>query len=188
LNDQILIQGIKGRNKNAFDFVFTYYYSGLCAFAFRFVEDKQVAEDIVQEFFVTFWMQAPGIEIKSSLKTYMFSAIHHRCIDWHKHLKTVEKYRKAFLSQTLEPSLQPEEMIVESELRLAFQKGLEKCPPRCREIFIMNRITGLSNQQIAETLGLSKRTVELQISSALKVLRSVMRDYLPIWILNWLLS
>lgn len=133
-------------------------------------------------------MKAPAIEIKSSLKAYLFNAVHHRCSDWQKHLKTVEKYRKAFLSQDNELSIQAEEMIVESELRLAFQKGLEKCPPRCREIFIMNRVNGLSNQQIAETLGLSKRTVELQISSALKVLRSAMRDYLPFWILNWLLS
>jgi len=75
----------------------------------------------------------------------------------------------------------------ESELRQAIQKSLQKLPPRCREIFELSRHNGLSNQEISEQLGLSKRTVELQISNSLKVLRKELVEYLPLWLIVWLI-
>jgi RNA polymerase sigma-70 factor (ECF subfamily) len=65
---------------------------------------------------------------------------------------------------------------------------MEKLPPRCREIFILSRFEGKDNGKIAETLGLSKRTVELQISNALKILRVELKDYLPSVLLFLLLK
>jgi RNA polymerase sigma-70 factor, ECF subfamily len=188
LNEELLIKELRSRNTIAFDFVFNFYYSGLCAFAHRYVLEKEVVEDIVQDFFVTFWIESPRLEIKTSLKSYLFTSIQNRCIDWNKHLKVHDKYRKNALLKTEASDVLPEEMLVESELRLAIQKGLEQCAPRAREIFEMSRIRGLSNQQIADELSLSKRTVELQISNALKILRTSLRDYLPVWMIAWLLG
>jgi RNA polymerase sigma-70 factor (ECF subfamily) len=188
LNEEVIIRELRSRNTIAFDYVFNYYYSGLCAFAHKYVPEKEVVEDIVQDFFVTLWMESPRLEIKTSLKSYLFTSIHNRCIDWHKHKKVLEKYRKNFLLKNEESEIRSEEMVVESELRAAIQKGLEQCSPRAREIFEMSRIRGLSNQQIAEELGLSKRTVELQISNTLKILRTSLRDYLPVWMITWLLG
>jgi len=188
LNEDLLIKELRSRNTIAFDFVFNYYYSGLCAFAHKYIPEKEVVEDIVQDFFVTFWIESPRLEIKSSLKSYLFTSIHNRCLDWHKHQTVHQKYRKNVLLKNEESELRSEEMLVESELRLAIQKGLEQCAPRAREIFEMSRINGLSNQQIADQLGLSKRTVELQISNALKILRTSLRDYLPVWMIAWLLG
>jgi len=76
----------------------------------------------------------------------------------------------------------------ESELRQAVQKSLLKLPPRCREIFELSRQNGMSNQEISEQLGLSRRTVELQISNSLKVLRKELVEYLPLWLIVWLIG
>ena len=77
---------------------------------------------------------------------------------------------------------------VETELRQAIQKSLLKLPPRCREIFELSRQNGMSNQEISEQLGLSRRTVELQISNSLKVLRKELVEYLPLWLIVWLIG
>jgi RNA polymerase sigma-70 factor (ECF subfamily) len=73
----------------------------------------------------------------------------------------------------------------ESELRLAIKKSLEKLSPRCREIFELSRLNGLSNKEISDKLGMSKRTVELQISNSLKILRKELVEYLPLWLIIW---
>jgi RNA polymerase sigma-70 factor, ECF subfamily len=188
LEEKNLIQELRKRNKFAFDYLFTYYYSGLCNFAYKYLGDHQSAEDVVQDIFVSFYFESPQLEIKSSLKSYLFVSVRNRCMNWHKHHQSVEKYRQMILRKSDERDDLPVEMLAESELRSAIEKGMEKLPLRCREIFVMSRMKGLSNQQIADELHLSKRTVELQITNALKILRTELTDYLPVWLLLWLLG
>jgi RNA polymerase sigma-70 factor (ECF subfamily) len=179
LEENYLINGIKTRNKIIFDFVFHYYYSGLCAYAERFVNDDSLAEDIVQDLFVTLWLKSKTIQINTSLKNYLFTAVKNRSLDHLKKEKTKEK-GKQYISYTKKPA---ENLSVywfaESELKELIDKCLESLPPRCREIIVMSRFEGLKNQEIADKLGISKRTVELQISNALKQLRGDLKDYLP---------
>ena len=179
MEEQYLINGIKSRNKIIFDFVFHYYYSGLCAYAERFTNDENTAEDIVQDLFVKLWLKSGSIQITTSLKNYLFTAVKNRSLDHLKKEKTKEKGMQ-YISYTTEPSMNHSiYWFAESELKELIDKCLESLPPRCREIIIMSRFDGLKNQEIADKLGLSKRTVELQISNALKQLREDLKDYLP---------
>ena len=188
MDEQILIKELKNRNKTVFDHLFITYYSGLCAFAFKYLGNRELAEDVVQDFFVSFWIEGPRLEIKSALKAYLFTSVRNRCLDWHRHRNASEKYRKLILSKNRETDPEEEEMVTEPELRVAVYNALQKCSPRSREIFMLSRIDGLSNQQIADRLGLSKRTVELQISNALHTLKNVLSDFLPAWVISWLLA
>lgn len=179
MEENYLINGIKTRNKIIFDFVFHYYYSGLCAYAERITHDEKTAEDIVQELFVILWMKHDSIQIKTSLKNYLFTAVKNRSLD---HLKKERTKEKGI--QNISYTAKPTENLsiywfAESELKELIDKCLENLPPRCREIIVMSRFEGLKNQEIADKLGISKRTVELQISNALKQLRGDLKDYLP---------
>jgi RNA polymerase sigma-70 factor, ECF subfamily len=187
VEEQFLIEGLKNRNKIVFDFIFAYYYSGLCAFANRFLNDKAVAEDLVQDFFVLLWEDYSRIQIRTSLKSYLFISVKNRCLDVKKHHQAIEKYRTFILNSSNNGGDDGESFLTESELRQAVQMALQKLTPRCREIFEMSRIQGLSNQVISEQLEISKRTVELQISNALKILRIELADILPAWLIIWLL-
>jgi RNA polymerase sigma-70 factor (ECF subfamily) len=67
---------------------------------------------------------------------------------------------------------------VESELQARIKSAFEKLPPRANEVFTLSRFKGFSNDEIANQLNISKRTVETQISNALKILREELKDYM----------
>ena len=179
MNENILIEGLRKQDKVIFDFVFNYYYSGLCAFSMRFLNDREATEDLVQDFFVFLWSEGSRLQVNTSLKAYLFTAIKNRCLDTRRHTSVRERYTNYFLSHSSEIDDSAEFMFVESELRAVIQRSIEKLTPRCREIYEMNRVKGLSNQVISEKLNISKRTVELQISIALKIIRMELADYQP---------
>jgi len=187
VKDLLLIDGLQRREKLIFDYIFNYYYSSLCAFSMQYLGNKDNVEDLVQDFFVTLWTDGPRLQIKSSLKSYLFTAIKNRCIDFQKHHKVTEKYRTYVLFSAEKEDNSTDQYFAESELRQAIQNGLGKLPPRCREIYKLSRLKGLSNQEVSEILGLTKRTVELQISNSLKILRKELVEFLPFFAIVWLI-
>lgn len=188
MKDHLLIEGLISRDKAIFDYVFNYYYSSLCVFSNKYLDDHDASEDLVQDFFVSLWVEAPHLKITSSLKSYLFAGIKNRCLDFRKHQKVIEKHREHILFSTDNSENTTDNFFAESELRQAIQKSLEKLSPRCREIFELSRLNGLNNQEVSEKLGISKRTVELQISNSLKILRKELVEYLPVWLVIWLIG
>ncbi|MCY1722636.1 RNA polymerase sigma-70 factor [Prolixibacteraceae bacterium Z1-6] len=178
MEERVLIEGIRQRNQLVFEYIFEYYYSGLCVFCLNYINDKLVVEDIVQEFFLYLWSEAHSLEINTSLRSYMFSAVKYKCLDYKKHLVVKDKFNSYVKENNEVSNNDVFDHYVESELREIIQKELDKLPKRCREIFILSRFKGKSNLEIAEQLNISKRTVEIQISNALKVLKVSLKDYL----------
>lgn len=154
----------------------------------QYLHDHNSSEDLVQDFFVSLWMEAPGLQIRSSLKSYLFTGVKNRCLDLRKHQKVTEKYKEFLLFSAENCDNSTDHYFAESELRQFIQKSMEKLSPRCREIFELSRLKGLSNQEISERLGIAKRTVELQISTSLKVLRKDLVEFLPLWLVVWLIG
>ncbi len=188
MEEKFLIQGLKAKNKIVFDFVFQYYYSGMCAYAETILKDAKAVEDIVQDIFVILWIKGEKTEITGSLKKYLFTAVKNRCFDYLKHQKVKsQSIIKLKYSENINQDT-PEYWYAETELQKIIDNILDTLPPRCREIFQMSRFDGLKNQEIADRLGLSKRTIELQISNALKRLRKDLRPYLPLFLLSLLLN
>ena len=188
MEEQYLIKGLLTRNKVVFDFIFHYYYSGLCAYCERITGNQEVAEDIVQELFVTLWVKHEQIQITSSLKNYLFTSVKNRSLDYLKREQRKSHKLEHIAGEQELPENLSSLWFAEAELQAVVDKSLEKLPPRCREIFELSRFEGLKNQEIAEKLGLSKRTVELQVSNALKQLRTDLKDYLPLFLLMYLLK
>jgi RNA polymerase sigma-70 factor (ECF subfamily) len=153
----------------------------------QYLNDRSAAEDLVQDFFVALWIDAPNHQIHSSLKTYLFAGVKNRCLDFQKHQKVVQKYKTYILFSSSEEDNLSDHLFAESELRHAIQTSLDKLAPRCREIFELSRLKGFTNEEIAGQLGLSKRTVELQISNALKILRKELVAYLPVCLVGLLI-
>ncbi len=166
----------------AFDFFFNYYYSGLCVYAEQYLPGlEEEARNLVQDVFLKFWEDRQRIAIQRSVRAYLFTSVRNKCLDFLKKASTRHSVSSWPLSS--EPVVDDSETFVESELEAIFMKGLEKLPPRCREVFELSRFEGLRNPEIAQRLNVSEKTVENQITKALRILRVELKDYLPLLLL-----
>ena len=167
---------IKG-DQTAFELLFHAYYSGLVVYASQFTFDRDEAEEIVQDFFVRCWQKHHSIQPHESIRNYFFSSIKNRSLNYLKH-KKIEEYYIQQLSVISESHLvYNQDLYNPTELQEKIKNSIALLPERCREIFTMSRIQGLKNEEIALQLNLSKRTIETQISNALKVLRVELKEY-----------
>jgi len=172
-----LINRLKNGDQTAFELLFHAYYPGLVVYSSQFTADRDEAEEIVQDFFVRCWQKHQFIQPSDTLKNYFFSSVKNRSLNFLKHKKIEESYMKQ-LSELSENHLVYEpDLYVASDLQEKIKNSMNLLPQRCREIFMMSRIRGLKNEEIANELKLSKRTVETQISNALKLLRIELKDY-----------
>jgi len=177
-----LIDRLKEGDQTAFELLFHFYYPGLVMFAIQFIVDRNEAEEIVQEFFVRFWQKRQKYILGDSLKNYFFSSVKNKSLDFLKHKKIEEKYIEHLSGLSKEHLVFDPDLYIASELQEKIIEAIDLLPEKRKEIFIMSRLQGLSNDDIATTLNLSKRTVETQISNALKTLRIELKDYLGLLI------
>jgi RNA polymerase sigma-70 factor (ECF subfamily) len=178
IKEKILIERIIEGDQTAFELLFRFYYPGLVVFVRQIVLNSDEAEEIVQNFFVQLWTERKNIKNSSTLKNYFFVSVKNRAFNFLKKEQIREKVLNE-LKQLIETDIlyQPDLFVV-SELQEQINNAFCKLSPRTLEIFQLSRLKGLSNSEIATQLNLSKRTVETQISNALKILRVELKDYL----------
>ena len=177
ITDQCLVEGIKNSNQGVFELIFNYYYSGLVIFADRITKNTAVSEDIVQTVFLKLWETRETLEIRS-FRSYFVQCVKNRCID-HIRNQQVKNRFDAHLAET-EVVLTEEDLWTKNELSHLLEVAIADLPPRCREVFWMSRQENLKIGEIADKLNISKRTVETQISKALKILRVKLIDYISL--------
>ncbi|MGQ1947300.1 RNA polymerase sigma-70 factor [Geofilum sp. OHC36d9] len=173
-----LIVRLKDGDQTAFQLLFHFYYPGLVTYASQFTISTADSEEIVQDFFVRLWSRHNQIILCDSFKNYFFSSVKNACLDFLKHLKIEKKYVSEMMELSKHHLAYDVDLFVASELQDKLKQGIDLLPDKCRQVFVMSRIDGLKNDEIAAQLDISKRTVETQISKALKVLRVELKDYL----------
>lgn len=184
-NDFLLL--IQQGNLNAFEELYLNMQPRLYAFSRKFIDDKEISKDIVQEIFFEFWENRNSLAIKSSLNAYLFRTLHNKCLNYIRTLKVQEKYSNYVDIKLKETELhfydhetEGYKSIFFEEVQEILKASIENLPESCREIFHLSRVVGLSNKEIANKLNISVRTVENQIYRALKVLKNDLKDYLPL--------
>ena len=180
ISEKDLIVRLKNGDQTAFELLFHYYYPGLVVFSAQYTADQDEAEEIVQDFFVRLWQKHQQLIPGDSLKNYLFSSVRNSSLNFLKHKKIEEKYLKELADLSSHHLAYDPDLYVLSELQEKIKSSIESLPDQCRKIFVMNRIQGMKNEEIALELNISKRTVETQISKALKALRIQLKDYVSL--------
>lgn len=164
-----------------FERLFRDFFPPLMAFARKILGDEDDARDVVHQVFINLWEKRQEVDLSSSLKSYLFTSVHNRSLN-------VIRDRKKFSSEEVpevagewDVSAQIESMELEEKIR----ESIDSLPEKCREIFELNRFSGLKYSEIASKLGISVKTVENQMTKALKILREQLGKYLGL--LLWLL-
>jgi RNA polymerase sigma-70 factor (family 1) len=174
----VSLEDLKSGNLNHYELLFREYYRPLVVFAMKYVKDPDTAKEIVQDFFVKFYEKRHSVVIDTSLRSYLYRSVYNSCIN---HISYIEMRNRHFKNIAIQSENEfTDEQVSVTELQNRIYKCIEGLPDQCRRIFKMNRLEGLKNDQIADQLKLSKRTVETQISKALKILRKKLSDYFPL--------
>jgi RNA polymerase sigma-70 factor, ECF subfamily len=186
IEDSKIIQAIKANDLDSFEQLFRSVYPSMVVYARKFVNDVEVARDLAQEVFLNLWENRERTEFHTSLKSYLFRSVHNRCLNYIRHVQVRDNYH-----EITEQNMREIEFdyfntsqstaishILEGELEQKINDTINLLPEQCRRVFLLSRYHDKSNQEIAEELNLSVRTVETQIYRALKVFRVELKEYL----------
>ncbi|MBQ3206425.1 MAG: RNA polymerase sigma-70 factor [Bacteroidales bacterium] len=151
-----------------FDDLFRYNYRPLCLYALHYIQDVDLAEDVVQECYTALWEKLQEGAHVLSRKSYLYMMVRNRCLD---HLR-----KKGIPTESLKPYdtygiIDDNDAQERSQTEAKLWTAIDSLPDKCREVFIMSKRDGLKYEEIADELGLSVNTVRNQISKALKVLK-----------------
>lgn len=175
---EILINDLSAGRKEAFEYLFTTYYPRLRNYASHFIADVDDTEDIIQDCFVNLWSRRAMLT-GVSLSSMLFTMVRNGCLNFLKHKAIAEGYNTQTLRQVsgsealynLDFLGSADEELLYHELQRQINDTLQQLPERTRQVFMMSRLEGLKNREIAEQLGISVKVVEKHISQALTLLR-----------------
>ena len=179
LNGQAILDGLKNGEETAINELFRTYFAPLCGVAHRIVQDEAVAKDIVQEVFVRLWTHRRTLRIQQSLMGYLRRSVVNAAID---HGRRHYEQKKASLAnapkEQLASSLHADDQTKNADLARLVEVAVSQLPERCRLVFVLSRHEELSYKEIAQRLDISVKTVENQMSKALKMLRQALQGLL----------
>jgi RNA polymerase sigma-70 factor (ECF subfamily) len=173
--DANVTEQIRVGDESTFRALFNAYAEPLLDFAFGFVGDEQISEDIVQEVFVNIWQHRARLNPELSLKAYLYKAVRNQSLKVLRHAK-VERRAEGYLQSLYYATDNPEEELYHAEQTVLLDRTIRQLPESCRTIFLMSKFDGLSYREIAHTLDISVNTVKTQMGRAFTALR---RNLLP---------
>ena len=183
-NDFFLSQ-LKAGSESAFEHIFKIDYQRIVGFCEQFIEDKDQSQNIAQEAFVKLWLNRSQLESVNGIHSFLYTAAKTDCLNYLKHQKVINRHRDLQL-QAKEAELNRE--ILESfdfnqlelmELEKLINQAIEELPEKCRLVFRLSRIEGKKKNEIANELEISVKSVEANITRALKTLKLKLSAYLP---------
>ena len=187
-NNKLVASFLKGDEK-AFDMLYRLYFPRLFSYSTKIVENPNMANDIVQNVFIKVW-ENPKILKTENPEAFLFKMIKNASLNYIRHQLVVNNHKLKIKEKYLGEELyyidfvgnEPVELI-SSELHARVEQVMEMLPPKCRSVFLLSRIEGMKNSEIAEKLNVSIKNIEKHISKALSIYRANFADILPVFVL-----
>jgi len=184
--DEYFLLRFKEGDENSFEKVFKADYTRIVGFCQQFIGDKDQAQSLSQEAFVKLWINREKIESINGIRSFLYTSAKTDCLNYIRHKKVIRKYED---SQLHSREIELNREILESfdfdqleliELEKMIKQSMSELPEKCRIVFMMSRIDGKKNSEIADALAISVKSVEANMTRALKTLKIKLNEYLPI--------
>lgn len=166
------------------------WYSRVKHFARDYVLSEEEAENITQDVFLDFYQRRDSLDFHVNVVAYLFTSVKNRCVDYLRRRireqettsRMQEEFDWAFRMKFDSLEAFDTDNLSEDKIKTLIEKALEKLPEKCREIFILSKLEGKKQKEIAEELNVSIKTVECQMTIAYKKLREELKNYLPLFL------
>jgi len=176
-NERDLQQRIRAGDESAFDAVFRAHYQRLVRMAESIVGERASAEEIAQEVMLELWRRRKSLQVEQSFGAYLIRATRNRALNHVRHQRIVARELAAATVEVPEsPGTDADTLGV--ELEQVVRKAIAALPERCREVFELSRVQGLTYVEIAAVLEISVKTVEKRMGQALSELRERLGPWL----------
>ena len=180
-----LANKVRKSDHSAYNRLFNLLWEQLFVFAQSIIMDENKAKDLVQEVWIDYWNRREKIEIKN-IKSYLYQAVRYKIYN-HFRDNNFNTVQLSIINEIYTNSIVEEQCDL-AETLLIVNNSIKNLPLRCREIFTLSKLEGVPNIEIANRLGISKRTVENQLSIALKVVKEKIKSaYILVFILHFFL-
>lgn len=180
LSDENLLELLKEGKTAAFEELYGRYWAKLYSCAYKRLKDRELSEEIVQDFFTSLWQKRETLIIHTAFSNYTYTAIRYLVFSHYQK----ESVRRAYQESILQPDFgyhnSTEEQVAFNELNRLLQQGIEVLPEKCRAVYELSRKENKNNKEISHLLGISEKTVENHITKALRVLRLSVKDVISV--------
>ena len=187
--EEEFLQLLSANDEKAIEWLFNKHYADLCKRSYKILSDEHIVEDLVQEVFYEIWKKRAKIKINTSIQAYLRRAARNKTLNYIRDQKI--DFRSAPPKEDLKSTNIPViQTLMADDLQIEIDQAIDSLPEKCRLVFVLSRFEELTYQEIADQLGISIKTVENQISKALKSLRSALSPYLSVFVLvlDWFIA
>lgn len=173
--NSILLERLKNNDQQALKTIFDEHYPTVYKAIYRLVNDQGISQELAQNVFIQFWEKRHKIQITGVLGAYLRRMGINQALEQLRRKKhEIREISEADSGITTSA----EDIYMDGELQAQINKAVETLPDRCKTVFVLSRFEQLSHKEIGQKLNISPKTVENQISIALKSLKKLLRNYL----------
>ncbi|MVZ62594.1 RNA polymerase sigma factor [Sphingobacterium humi] len=186
MKDLALFNDFKSGNDDAYQCIYQKYVKVLVQYAAQRVESLEEAKDLIHDLFTNIWEKRQEIDVKYSLKAYLYSSLNKRIINHYRK----NSYKTAYSNHLIKMDHQfyqgPDSFVEYKELQDLIEKAKSKMPPKVREIYLLSKEANLSHKEISEQLNISEQTVKNQLNTAMNIIRTVVRRVILLWLTTFI--
>lgn len=189
-DDGYWVESIRKGDEKVFELLFKKYFLQLTRFSWRYIDSKAIAEELVQELFTKLWEERENWTLNNdnTVRAYLYKSVRNMSLNHIKHLKIRDKYDAEWMNKKETPKIEFDDKMREEQIKQAVNQAIEDLPPRSRMAYKLHRFDGLTYPEIAEIMDVSVKTVESQMTRALKKLRERLSYLLPLMMFTVLIA
>ncbi|MEM1215974.1 MAG: RNA polymerase sigma-70 factor [Bacteroidota bacterium] len=179
------VQRLRTGDEQALEWLFSQYYRYLVVSSYNILQDDARAKDLVQDVFFKLWNQRASLTDITNVKAYLRRAVVNKSIDEVRRNKRISLRDEWHEDTSRGTTIGADDELAAQDLKTVIHAAIERLPERCRLIFSLSRFEQLPQKEIAEQLGVSIKTVENQMTKALKLIRVAVERYQALWVLGY---
>lgn len=183
--DQDIKTALQTNVNYAFELLYEHYFVDLCVYALRFFDNRDDAQDLVQQTMICLWERHDKLQKAEYIRTYIFHCVHNASLNQIRSKKHQPKSEAAVFLQDLRWEFTDE--MVSKEQCEEIESAIQQLPKQCRTVLEMSRMQGLSYKEIAEQLQISYRTVDNHLTTATRLLHQKLKGIVSVGVLELVL-
>ena len=177
-NDHNLLLSLKNGDKSAFKSIFDFYQKKLNYFIFSITKSEYATEEILQEVFIKIWTQRKKIDTTQSFNSFIYTIARNLTYNYLRGVANRESLKKELFKNVTYFNEQTKNAILSAEYEEIVSKIVDNLPKQKRNIFILSKQDGKSNQEIADLLGISPKTVKNHLWKTLQLIKIQLQPYI----------